>query len=158
MTVLTTNQIKELLPHRYPFLMIDRVTEHIAGKSIRAIKNVTANEPCFLGHFPQAPVLPGVLIIEAMAQAAALLGELSGTDVLSGNEAQQARGNDALYYLVGVDKARFRKTVQPGDQLIIDVDFITVRRNIWRFAARASVDGKVVASAELLTTIAEPES
>jgi 3-hydroxyacyl-[acyl-carrier-protein] dehydratase len=158
MTVLTTNQIKELLPHRYPFLMIDRVTEHVPGKSIKAIKNVTANEPCFLGHFPQAPLLPGVLIIEAMAQAAALLGELSGTDILSGNESQPHRDKDALYYLVGVDKARFRRTVQPGDQLIIDVDFITVRRNIWRFAASASVDGKIVASSELLTTIAVPDS
>ena len=158
MTVLTTNQIKELLPHRYPFLMIDRVTEHVPGKSIKAIKNVTVNEPCFMGHFPQAPVLPGVLIVEAMAQAAALLGELSGTDVLSGNETQQSRGKDMLYYLVGVDKARFRRTVTPGDQLVIDVDFITVRRNIWRFAARASVDGKVVADAELLTTIAEPDA
>lgn len=158
MTVLTTNQIKELLPHRYPFLMIDRVTEHIPGKSIQAIKNVTVNEPCFLGHFPQAPVLPGVLIIEAMAQAAALLGELSGTVILSGNESQPVRDKDALYYLVGVDKARFRRIVLPGDQLIIDVDFITVRRNIWRFDARASVDGKVVASSELLTTIAVPDA
>lgn len=158
MTVLTTNQIKELLPHRYPFLMIDRVIEHIPGKSIKAVKNVTVNEPCFLGHFPQAPVLPGVLIVEAMAQAAALLGELSGTDKLSGNEAQPPRGKDALYYLVGVDKARFRRTVEPGDQLIINVDFITVRRNIWRFSATATVDGKVVADSELLTTIADPRS
>jgi len=138
--------------------MIDRVTEHVPGKSIKAVKNVTVNEPCFLGHFPQEAIMPGVLIVEAMAQAAALLGELSGADSISGEDKKLLRDNDALYYLVGVDKARFRRTVGPGDQLIIDVDFITVRRNIWRFAATASVDGKVVADAELLTTIADPKS
>lgn len=158
MTVLTTNQIKEMLPHRYPFLMIDRVIEHVPGKSIKAIKNVTVNEPCFQGHFPQKPILPGVLVVEAMAQAAALLGELSGTDTLSGESSHASDDKEVLYYLVGVDKARFRRLVEPGDQLIIDVDFITVRRNIWRFSARSSVDGKEVASAELLTTIADVES
>ena len=158
MTVLTTNQIKTMLPHRYPFLMIDRVTEHVPGKSIKALKNVTVNEPCFQGHFPQKPILPGVLVVEAMAQAAALLGELSGTDTLSGEESQSPDDKEILYYLVGVDKARFRRLVEPGDQLIIDVEFITVRRNIWRFSAVASVDGREVASAELLTTIADVES
>ena len=151
MTELNLNQIKELLPHRYPFLMIDRVTGFVHGKSLTAVKNVTNNEPFFPGHFPQKPLMPGVLIIEAMAQAAALLGILSGADP----ERKEGQGN--LYYLVGVDKARFRKPVEPGDQLIIDVDFLTVRRNIWKFSTRSSVDGKVIASAELLTTIADRE-
>ncbi len=158
MTVLTTNQIKEMLPHRYPFLMVDRVIEHVPGKSIRAIKNVTVNEPCFQGHFPQKPIFPGVLVVEAMAQAAALLGELSGTETLSGEASHASSGKDVLYYLVGVDKARFRRLVEPGDQLVIDVEFITVRRNIWRFSARSSVNGNEVASADLLTTIADPDS
>lgn len=158
MTVLTTNEIKSMLPHRYPFLMIDRVIEHIPGKSIKAVKNVTVNEPCFQGHFPSKPILPGVLVVEAMAQAAALLGELSGTETLSGEPSPATQGKDTLYYLVGIDKARFRRLVEPGDQLILDVEFITVRRNIWRFAATGSVDGKTVASAELLTTIAEADS
>lgn len=158
MTILTTNQIREILPHRYPFLMIDKVTEHVPGKSLKAVKNITVNEPCFLGHFPKKPIFPGVLIVEAMAQAAALMGELSGTETLSGVPSQRSDDGDVLYYLVGVDKARFRRLVEPGDQLIIDVEFITVRRNIWRFSACGSVDGREVASAELLTTIADPES
>lgn len=158
MTILTTNQIREILPHRYPFLMIDKVIEHVPGKSLRAIKNVTVNEPCFQGHFPNKPIFPGVLIIEAMAQAAALMGELSGTETLSGAPSQRTDDGDVLYYLVGVDKARFRRLVEPGDQLVIDVEFITVRRNIWRFSASGSVNDKEVASAELLTTIADPGS
>ena len=151
MTELNLNQIKELLPHRYPFLMIDRVTGFVPGKSLTAVKNVTNNEPYFPGHFPSKPLMPGVLIVEAMAQAAALLG------ILSGAEPKREDGQDTLYYLVGVDNARFRKPVEPGDQLLIEVDFITVRRNIWKFSARSSVDGKVVASADLLTTIADSQ-
>ncbi|MEX2524801.1 MAG: 3-hydroxyacyl-ACP dehydratase FabZ [Gammaproteobacteria bacterium] len=158
MTILTTNQIRDILPHRYPFLMIDKVTEHVPGKTLKAIKNVTVNEPCFQGHFPKKPIFPGVLIVEAMAQAAALMGELSGTEALSGVPSQRTDDGEVLYYLVGVDKARFRRLVEPGDQLVIDVEFITVRRNIWRFSATGSVDGREVASAELLTTIADPES
>ena len=150
MTELSLNQIKELLPHRYPFLMLDKVTAFEHGKSLTAVKNVTNNEPFFPGHFPQRPLMPGVLIVEAMAQAAALLGILSG----AAPEPEDGKGN--LYYLVGIDKARFRKPVEPGDQLIINVDFLTVRRNIWKFSANATVEGKVIASAELLTTIADP--
>ena len=145
------NKIKNFLPHRYPFLLLDRVLDVIPGESIRALKNVTINEPFFHGHFPEQPLMPGVLIVEAMAQAAAILG------VISGAESRDDLDN-ILYYLVGVDKARFRKTVVPGDQLILEVKFITVKRNIWKFSATASVDDKIVANTELLTTVAEIDS
>jgi 3-hydroxyacyl-[acyl-carrier-protein] dehydratase len=151
MTELGTNKIKNYLPHRYPFLLLDRVLEVNPGESIRALKNVTVNEPFFHGHFPEQPLMPGVLIIEAMAQAAAILG------VISGAESRDDLDN-ILYYLVGIDNARFRKTVVPGDQLIIEVKFLTVKRNIWKFSATASVDDKIVANTELLTTVAEVES
>jgi len=152
MTLLNTTQIKNYLPHRYPFLLLDKIVSCVPGESIVALKNVTVNEPFFLGHFPQRPLMPGVLIIEAMAQAAAILG------VISGAESRQNNLEDTLYYLVGVDKARFRKTVEPGDQLILEVRFVTVRRNIWKFSATASVDGKIVANSDLLTTVAESDS
>ncbi|MBI2970669.1 MAG: 3-hydroxyacyl-ACP dehydratase FabZ [Gammaproteobacteria bacterium] len=141
------DRIKELLPHRYPILLIDRVIDIVPGERIKAIKNVTFNEPFFQGHFPQKPLMPGVLIVEAMAQAAAILGELSGAE---------SHSEDVLYYLVGVDNARFRKTVGPGDQLLIEVRFETVRRNIWKFSATTHVDGSLVASADLLTTVSDP--
>jgi 3-hydroxyacyl-[acyl-carrier-protein] dehydratase len=152
MTELDINKIKNYLPHRYPFLLLDRITGYVPGKSITAVKNVTVNEPFFLGHFPQQPLMPGVLIIEAMAQAAAILGAVSGA------ESRKDELDDTLYYLVGIDKARFRRTVQPGDQLIIKVEFITVRRNIWKFSATATVDGKEVANADLLTTVSDPDT
>ena len=141
------NQIKEILPHRYPLLLIDRVLEIVPGQRIRAIKNVSANEPFFPGHFPQKPLMPGVLIIEALAQAAAILGEMSVTE-------SHAQG--VLYYLVGIDNARFRRPVGPGDQLLLEVTFQTVRRNIWKFSGTASVGDVVVASTDLLTTVSEP--
>ena len=152
MTVLNATQIKNYLPHRYPFLLLDKIVSCVPGESIIALKNVTVNEPFFLGHFPQKPLMPGVLIIEAMAQAAAILG------VISGAESRKDELDDTLYYLVGVDQARFRKTVEPGDQLIIEVRFVTVKRNIWKFSATASVDGKLVANSDLLTTVAESGS
>ncbi len=148
MTALNSEQIKDLLPHRYPFLLLDKVLDYEAMKSLRALKNVTVNEPFFLGHFPQKAVMPGVLIVEAMAQAAAILGILSKPT---------AAKEELLYYLVGIDKARFRKPVLPGDQLLLEVQFIGVRRNIWKFSATAQVDGRLVAATELLTTTAEPE-
>ena len=148
MTLLTTNQIKKVLPHRYPFLLVDRVIDFKTGEYLKALKNVTVNEPFFQGHFPAQPIMPGVLIIEAMAQATALYGDLA---------VEEGMDDDNLYYLVGVDKARFRKTVGPGDQLILQVNFDTVKRNIWRFSTTAKVDDTLVASAEMLTTIAEPE-
>jgi len=111
-----------------------------------AIKNVSYNEPCFQGHFPEKSIFPGVLVIEAMAQAAALLG------CVSMNEKPD---DGSIYYLVGVDKARFKNIVEPGDQIIFNVKFIKLRKNIWRFAVTATVDEKVVASAELLTTVVD---
>ncbi len=147
MTELDINQIRNYLPHRYPFLLLDRIIDYVPGESIKALKNVTVNEPFFPGHFSQQPLMPGVLIIEAMAQAAAILG------VISGAEARKDELDNLLYYLVGIDKARFRNTVGPGDQLLIEVRFITVRRDIWKFTGTASVEGKVVANANLLTTV-----
>jgi len=146
---LNINQIKNILPHRYPFLLIDRVLEYEKMDYLTAIKNVTMNEPFFQGHFPDKPIMPGVLIVEAMAQAAAILGELSMNEISPAG---------ALYYLVGVDKVRFRKIVEPGDQIHIAVKFLTVRRNIWKFSTNASVDDTIVASADLLTTVTDPES
>lgn len=148
MPTLNSDEIKKLLPHRYPFLLIDRVIDYEINKSLVAIKNVTINEPFFLGHFPDKPIMPGVLIVEAMAQSSATLGGLS----MKGKPAE-----GALYYLVGVDKARFRQTVVPGDQVVIHVDFLTVRRNIWKFSATAKVDDKIVAEANFLTTVVESE-
>ena len=148
MTILNINQIKKVLPHRYPFLLVDKVIEFKSGEYLKAIKNVTVNEPFFQGHFPAQPIMPGVLIIEAMAQATALYGDLS---------VEEGMDEDNLYYLVGVDKARFRKTVGPGDQLILQVNFDTVRRNIWKFSTTAKVDDELVASAQMLTTIADAE-
>jgi len=146
MNTLDIHEIKQLLPHRYPFLLVDRVSSYEPRDSLTAIKNVSYNEPCFQGHFPEKPIFPGVLVIEAMAQAAALLG------CISMNEKPD---DGSIYYLVGVDKARFKNIVEPGDQIIFNVKFIKVRKNIWRFAVTATVDEKVVASAELLTTVVD---
>ena len=145
--IIDIEEIKKILPHRYPFLLIDRVIEVKRGECIKAIKNITYNEPCFQGHFPSKSVMPGVLIIEAFAQATALLGAY-GLDEVRNSE-------DELYYLVSVDKARFRKPAGPGDQLIINVKFLSVKRGMWKFNASACVDSEEVASAELLTTIME---
>ncbi|MDH3645342.1 MAG: 3-hydroxyacyl-ACP dehydratase FabZ [Gammaproteobacteria bacterium] len=131
--------IMRLLPHRYPFLLIDRVTECVPGEYLTGIKNVTANESFFQGHFPQRPVMPGVIILEAMAQATGLLAfATAGTPE-----------DDTLYYLVGIDKARFRRPVEPGDQLVLKASLSGTRRNIWMFSATAEVDGKAVSSAEM---------
>lgn len=137
--------IKKILPHRFPFLLIDRVLELEPDNHIKALKNITVNEPFFSGHFPAKAVMPGVLIIEAFAQAAAILGVQGLPD--------EEINEHSLYYLVGVDKARFRKPIAPGDQLILDVKFLTVKRNIWKYDAFAYVDSKLIASAELLTTV-----
>ena len=141
------NKIKKVLPHRYPFLLIDKVVSFEPDVSAHAIKCVTINEPFFQGHFPSRPLMPGVLIIEAFAQATALLGAYGFNEVRD--------SDNELYYLLGVDKARFRKPAGPGDQIIIEVNFITVKRGIWKFDAHAYVDSDEVASAELLTTIME---
>lgn len=138
------NRIMELLPHRYPFLLVDRVLESRPGERLQAFKNVSMNEPFFQGHFPGTPVMPGVLIVEALAQATCLLA----------NETAEV-SNNATYLLVGVDKARFKRQVVPGDQLLLEVELLKRRRDIWVFSARASVDGKLAASAEIMCTARE---
>jgi len=135
--------IRELLPHRYPFLLVDRVLAYDRNKSLRALKNVTINEPFFQGHFPGYPVMPGVLVVEAMAQAAGLLTQLSS---LPRDPEQPPR----LYYLVKVDKARFARVVSPGDQLVLDVDLKRTFRGMGQYDCRASVDGREVSSAEII--------
>lgn len=137
------DQIREILPHRYPFLLVDRVVEMVPGERIRAYKNVTANEEFFSGHFPGHPVMPGVLIIEAMAQAVALLAATSYGDELKGQ----------VIYLAGVDNARFRRPVRPGDRL--DIEGVVVKRKagLWKLAATATVDGEKAAEAELMATL-----
>ncbi|MGH8183128.1 MAG: 3-hydroxyacyl-ACP dehydratase FabZ [Rhodanobacteraceae bacterium] len=134
-------RIAAILPHRYPFLLVDRVIELVAGQSIVAIKNVTMNEPFFTGHFPGHPVMPGVLIVEALAQTSGLLIGLSGT-----HSAQ----DDRIFYLAKVDNARFLKPVVPGDQLRLEVQLKRLIRGMGIFTARAVVDGKDAASCELM--------
>jgi 3-hydroxyacyl-[acyl-carrier-protein] dehydratase len=135
-------QIQQLLPHRYPFLLVDRVTELVPDKSIVALKNVTINEPFFQGHFPGHPVMPGVLIVEAMAQTAGLLTQISSR--LKGNT------GSPLFYLAKVDNARFNAIVAPGDQLRMEVTLKRLLRSMGIFEAKATVDGKEVASCELM--------
>ncbi|HEX3839021.1 MAG TPA: 3-hydroxyacyl-ACP dehydratase FabZ [Steroidobacteraceae bacterium] len=138
---LDIHSILKLLPHRYPFLMVDRVLECHAGRSIRALKNVTFNEPYFMGHFPQRPVMPGVMIIEALAQTAGILAFVTSGVVPDA---------DTKFYFVGIDKARFRKPVEPGDQLILVVELTRSFKGIWRFSSTASVGGAEVASADMM--------
>ena len=136
-------EIKRYLPHRYPFLLIDRVVEFEPDKRITAIKNVTVNEPFFQGHFPHYAVMPGVLIIEAMAQAACFLSIKS--------RGQENDGN-SVYYFVGIDGARFKRPVVPGDQLRLEVELLAMRRGLFKYSAVAKVDGQVASEAELLCT------
>jgi 3-hydroxyacyl-[acyl-carrier-protein] dehydratase len=138
------NEITRLLPHRYPFLLIDRVLSMEPDKSIVALKNVTINEPFFPGHYPHFPVMPGVLIIEAMAQAAALL---------SFKSMRAGTNEKSVYYFAGIDGARFRQPVGPGDQLIIKVTLVRSSRGLFKFSATAEVEGKLVAEAELMCTV-----
>ncbi|CAN1540608.1 FabA 3-hydroxymyristoyl/3-hydroxydecanoyl-(acyl carrier protein) dehydratases [Burkholderiaceae bacterium] len=135
------NQILKLLPHRYPFLLVDRVLDLVPRVSIRALKNVTVNEPFFQGHFPELPVMPGVLIIEALAQTAALL---------TFSESQQ---EDSLYYFAGIDNARFKKPVVPGDQLIMTAIYERERAGIYKFQVSATVDDKLVAEANITCAV-----
>ena len=139
--VMDVNEIREYLPHRYPFLLVDRVTELNLGDSIVAYKNVTINEPFFNGHFPDHPVMPGVLIIEAMAQAAGILG------FKTMNKTPQ---DGSIYYFVGSDKLRFKRPVVPGDKLLLEASIMSEKRGIWKFDCSASVDGQLAASATIL--------
>lgn len=134
-------EIHRQLPHRYPFLLVDRVLECVPGESITAIKNVTVNENFFPGHFPGRPVMPGVVIIEALAQTTGLLAFAS---------VGRPPKDDELYYFVGIDKARFKRPVQPGDQLVLKATLTRKIKGIWKFATRAEVDGKVVAQADIM--------
>ncbi|EXJ15025.1 3-hydroxyacyl-ACP dehydratase FabZ [Imhoffiella purpurea] len=137
------HKVLSLLPHRYPFLLVDRVVDFKVDDYLIALKNVTFNEPFFTGHFPVRPVMPGVLIVEAMAQATGLLAMASRPEEV---------GEKSLYYFVGIDKARFKRPVEPGDQLIMEVKLGPVRRGIWKFDGEARVDDKVVATAEIMCT------
>ena len=135
------HEILEHLPHRYPFLLVDRVLEVEPGKSIHAYKNITMNEPYFVGHFPHHPVMPGVLIMEALAQAAG---------ILSFKTMDAKSDANSVFYFVGIDECRFKKPVMPGDQLHLHIDIVRQMRGIWKYKAEARVDGQVVAEATLM--------
>lgn len=141
MNSLDIHEILQHLPHRYPFLLIDRVIDYKIGEYLVAIKNVSFNEPFFPGHFPVRPVMPGVLVVEAMAQA---------TGVLSFKTAAAQPDNKSLYYLAGIDNARFKNPVEPGDQLEITVNLTRSARGVWKYQAVSKVDGKVAATADLM--------
>jgi 3-hydroxyacyl-[acyl-carrier-protein] dehydratase len=142
------NKVMELLPHRYPFLLVDRVVELEQGKSLSAIKNVSINEPFFQGHFPEQPVMPGVLILEALAQATGLLAFAEMGDAYK----------TKLYMLVGIDKARFRGQVFPGDQLVLNISLKRNMRGIGMYQCKALVDGAVVAEAEMMCSAQDRDS
>ncbi|MGB8855969.1 MAG: 3-hydroxyacyl-ACP dehydratase FabZ [Burkholderiales bacterium] len=144
MSQMDIHEILEYLPHRYPFLLIDRVLECDAGKRIVALKNVSINEPFFSGHFPHHPVMPGVLVIEALAQAAA---------ILSFKTANTKPDDKSVYYFVGIDGCRFKKPVSAGDQIHLEVEMLVFKKALMKFAANAKVDGEIVASAELLCAV-----
>ncbi|MBS0595144.1 MAG: 3-hydroxyacyl-ACP dehydratase FabZ [Proteobacteria bacterium] len=138
------HQILKKLPHRYPLLLVDRVLEYDAGKRLLAIKNVTINEPFFTGHFPQRPVMPGVLILEALAQAAALLTlESAGVEL----------DDKTLVYFAAIDNARFKRPVEPGDQLLLDVTLLRLRQGVQRFHGQARIGSEVAAEAEMMCAI-----
>ncbi|MFA7553368.1 MAG: 3-hydroxyacyl-ACP dehydratase FabZ [Spongiibacteraceae bacterium] len=139
--MMDVKEIQEYLPHRYPFLLVDRVLEINIGDSITAIKNVSINEPFFSGHFPQKAVMPGVLIIEAMAQAAGILGFKT---------ADKTPADGSMYLFVGADNVRFKRQVVPGDQLILKVKYVSDRRSIWKFSCESYVDGTLAAAADII--------
>jgi 3-hydroxyacyl-[acyl-carrier-protein] dehydratase len=147
--LLDIHQIKNFLPHRYPFLLVDRVLEAVPEERMIALKNVTYNEPFFEGHFPSRPVMPGVLIIEALAQAAALMASYGREDIDTSNR---------IYYFTGIDKARFKRPVEPGDQLIFEVELMRKIKNMWKCKGVATVDGNVAATAELMFTFKDIEA
>jgi len=138
------HEILKKLPHRYPFLLVDRVLELEAGVRIKALKNVTINEPFFGGHFPERPVMPGVLMLEAMAQTAALLTFASAGEALPEN---------VLYYFVGIDGARFKRPVEPGDQLVMEAELLRAKSRIYKYKVRATVEGELAVEAELMCTV-----
>ena len=141
MNTIDIHEIQRLLPHRYPFLLIDRVIDYTPGEYLVGIKNITFNEPQFTGHFPQRVIMPGVLILESLAQATGLLAFKTATDLNSDEE---------LYYLASIDKARFKRPVEPGDQLQLKVTLLKQKRNLWKFFGEATVDGELVVSADIM--------
>ena len=142
--VLDIHQILKKLPHRYPILLVDRVIAFEKNKCITALKNVTINEPFFMGHFPHRPVMPGVLMLEALAQTAALL---------SFQSLDQEIDDDTVVYFVGIDGARFKRVVEPGDQLVLEASIIRAKAGIYKYKTRASVDGETAVEAELMCTM-----
>jgi len=138
------HEILKRLPHRYPILLVDRVLEFEKDKHIKALKNVTINEPFFTGHFPHRPVMPGVLMLEALAQAAALLSFAS---------MDRTSDDKTVYYFAGIDAARFKRPVEPGDQLMLDVTMVRAKAGIYKYAAKATVDGELAVQAELMCTM-----
>jgi 3-hydroxyacyl-[acyl-carrier-protein] dehydratase len=147
-TTMDIHQILEYLPHRYPILLVDRVLDVVPGERITALKNVSMNEPFFPGHYPHHPVMPGVLIVEAMAQTAAILS----FKTMGGKP-----DDKSVYYFVGIDGARFKRPVSPGDQLIMEVSITANKRGMWKFAGQAKVDGQVACEAELICTVRKLE-
>lgn len=141
MNTIDIHEIQRLLPHRYPLLLIDRVIDFTPGEQLVGIKNVTFNEPHFTGHFPQRVIMPGVLILESLAQA---------TGLLAFKTVDELHSDDALYYLAGIDNARFKRPVEPGDQLQLKVTLVKQKRNLWKFFGEASVDGELVVSADIM--------
>ena len=142
--IIDINEIKQYIPHRYPFLLVDRITELEIGKRVVGLKNVTVNEPFFPGHFPHHPVMPGVLIIEAMAQTAAVLAFKTDGSVPD---------DDSTVYFASVDNVRFKRPVVPGDQLVMEAEIVRKMRNIWKFKAVARVDGELATEAEFMCAI-----
>jgi 3-hydroxyacyl-[acyl-carrier-protein] dehydratase len=140
-TLLDIHEIIKRLPHRFPFLLVDRVVELEKGVRIKALKNVTINEPFFPGHFPHRPVMPGVLMLEALAQTAA---------ILSFETAGQVPDEKTVYYFAGIDGARFKRPVEPGDQLVMEVELLRAKSGIYKYAGRATVDGELCVEAELM--------
>lgn len=132
--------IQKLIPHRYPFMLLDRITAYESGKSLTALKNISMNEPQFTGHFPDFPVMPGVLIIEAMAQACGCLAILT----------EGGRQADEIYFFAGIDNARFKRQVIPGDQIVFEIELLQSKRGIGKFAARALVAGELAVEAEIM--------
>ncbi len=142
--MLTVNEIMKHLPHRYPFLLVDRIIELQPGVSAKGLKNVTMNEPFFQGHFPGQPIMPGVLIIEAMAQVAGVMAFRSGME-------------GGSVYFMSIDNAKFRRPIVPGDQVIMDIKVLKQRGNVWKFSGSATVDGKLVSEAEFTAMVTDKE-
>lgn len=145
--IVNINEILKILPHRYPILLVDKVTEIVLGKSIIGLKNVTANEPHFQGHFPELPIMPGVLIVEAMAQLSGILAAKS----------LNLASKENTFYLLGIDNCKFRKVVTPGDSLIMEVNLEQARRNFFKFRAEAKVDNELVAEANITAMLQDKQ-